>query len=399
MLLGGTISGAGVLSAGGTALRGFGTINTAIDFDSPSNLFADDGTLTINGSILDVGRIGTDDADGVLNVVNPWNTNVAQFVQLEGGTIQGGTMTIDNVNAVSGFGTIASRVINNEAIRASGGTLVVQTAGNDNDWDGATNDASLHAQSNSMLELRDNLTFGFTGTVSMFPGGRVFANGFALDFNPGSSLFLNSDAMYESNRSTDLGGVVTTSAGPASTIKILNNFFLTFESTSSTTLVADLRLENNNIIIEQGATFGGGGALVIPDGSHVVGENLANIGVLLDMQGAFRPGNSEGIGRVDLFDYQQAQHGRTVRRDSRERPSTPLIGWSPAATWCWMAISISISTKSHRACPSCRRWARHSTSSRAIPWSESSTTPMFRACQRDWRSTLNTSATPSNFRW
>jgi hypothetical protein len=38
----------------------------------------------------------------------------------------------------------------------------------------------------------------------------------------------------------------------------------------------------------------------------VVGENLANIGVLLDMQGAFRPGNSEGIGRVDLFDYQQA---------------------------------------------------------------------------------------------
>ena len=252
MLLGGTISGAGVLSAGGTAIRGFGTINTAIDFDSPSNLFADDGTLTINGSILDVGRIGTDDADGVLNVVNPWNTNVAQFVQLEGGTIQGGTMTIDNVNAVSGFGTIASRVINNTGIRASGGTLVVETVGNDNDWDGAANDASLHAQSNATLELRDNLTFAFTGTVSMFPGGKVFANGFALDFNPGSSLFLNSDATYESNRSTDLGGVVTTSAGPASTIKIQNNFFLTFESTSTTTLVADLRLENNNIIIEAG---------------------------------------------------------------------------------------------------------------------------------------------------
>ena len=103
--------------------------------------------MTINGSILDVGRIGTDDADGVLNVVNPWNTNVAQFVQLEGGTIQGGTMTIDNVNAVSGFGTIASRVINNEAIRASGGTLVVQTAGNDNDWDGTTNDASTYTPS------------------------------------------------------------------------------------------------------------------------------------------------------------------------------------------------------------------------------------------------------------
>jgi hypothetical protein len=219
-------------------------------------------------------------------------------------------MTIDNVNALSGFGALASRVINNTGIRASGGTLIVETPGNDNDWDGAANDASLHAQSNSTLELRDNLTFAFTGSVSMFPGGKVFANGFALDFNPGSSLSLNSDATYESNRSTELGGVVTTSAGPASTIKIQNNFFLTFESTSTTTLVADLRLENNNIIIEQGATFNNsGGALVIPDGSHMVGKNLANIGVLLDMQGAFRPGNSEGIGRVDLFDYQQGNTG------------------------------------------------------------------------------------------
>lgn len=310
MLLGGTISGAGVLGADtGIALHGFGTINTGIDFDGASNLFADNGTLTINGSILDVNRIGTDDADGVLNVVNPWNTSVASFVTLNGGTIQGGTMTIDNVNAVSGFGTIASRVINNTGIRASSGTLIVETAGNDNDWDGAANSASLHAQSDSTLELRDNLTFGFTGAVSMFPGGKVFANGFALDFNPGSSLFLNSDATYESNRSTDLGGVVTTSAGPASTIKIQNNFFLTFESTSTTTLVADLRLENNNINIEAGATFSGSGALVIPDGSHVVADNLANIGVLMEMNGAYRPGNFEGIGRVDMFDYQQGETG------------------------------------------------------------------------------------------
>ncbi len=310
MLLGGTIGGAGILGADtGSALHGFGTINTDIDFDGASNLFADDGTLTITGAIVDVARIGTNDVDGVLNVVNAWNTLPASFVTLNGGTIQGGTMTIDNANAVSGFGTIASRVINNTGIRASGGTLVVQTAGNDNDWDGAANNASLHAQSNSTLELRDNATFGFTGAVSMFSGGKVFANGFALDFNPGSSLSLNSNGTYESTSSTDLGGVVTTSAGSASTIKVQNNFFLTFESTNMTSLVADLRLQNNNIIIEQGAAFSGGGALVIPDGSHMVAENLANIGVLLDMQGAFRPGNSEGIGRVDLFDYQQANTG------------------------------------------------------------------------------------------
>ena len=66
---------------------------------------------------------------------------------------------------------------------------------------------------------------------------------------------------------------------------------------------------NNNINIEAGATFSGAGALVVPDGSHMVADNLADIGVLLDMQGALRPGNSEGIGRVDLFDYQQADTG------------------------------------------------------------------------------------------
>ena len=305
---GGTISGAGALGADtGAALHGFGTINTAVDFDGASNLFADDGTLTINGSILDVNRIGTHDVDGILNVVNPWNTSAASFVTLDGGTLQGGTMTIDNVNAAGGFGTIASRVINNTGIRASGGTLVVQTAGNDNDWDGAANNASLNAQPNSTLELRDNATFGFTGTVSTFEGGKVFANGFALDFNPGSNLALGA-GVYESTSSTDIGGAVNVNIGE-STIKVANNFFLTFETGSSTTLGSNLRTVNNNINIEAGATFAGGGALIVPDGSHLVADNLANIGVLLDMQGAFRPGNFNGIGRVDLFDYQQGDTG------------------------------------------------------------------------------------------
>ena len=85
-----------------------------------------------------------------------------------------------------------------------------------------------------------------------------------------------------------------------------NNRFLSFETGSATTLNANLQLQNNNIIIEAGATFSGAGALAIPDGSHAVAENSANIGVLLDMQGSFRPGNSQGIARVDLFDFQLA---------------------------------------------------------------------------------------------
>ena len=56
-LAGGTINGPGLLNAtGGKGLHGFGTINANIDFDGGgSALRANNGTLTINGSILDVG--------------------------------------------------------------------------------------------------------------------------------------------------------------------------------------------------------------------------------------------------------------------------------------------------------------------------------------------------------
>jgi hypothetical protein len=307
-LVGGTISGAGLLSTNANIeLRGFGTINTGIDFDG--NLFADNGTLTVNGAILDAARVGTRDADGILNVVNAWNTSVSTFVTLDGGELKGGTMTINNANGVSGIGLVSSRVINNTRLRASSGTLVAQTAANDNDWDGAGSGV-LAAINAGTLELRDvGAAFGFTGTVEATTNSRVLANGFALDFNPGSNLNLTAST-YESTSSTDIGGAVTIGAGGSSTIKVANNFFLTFETGSTTTLNGNVSLLNNNINIEQGAAFiNGGGALVIPDGSHLVADNLADIDVLLDMQGAFRPGNFNGIGRVDLFDYQQSNTG------------------------------------------------------------------------------------------
>jgi hypothetical protein len=200
-------------------------------------------------------------------------------------------------------------VASNFIVGQAHATHVFQTAGNDNDWDGAANTGVLEAEQNKTLELRDvGASFAFGGGVTVAANGRVFANGFALDFNPGSSINLT-NGTYESTSSTDIGGTVTVNAGPESKIKVENNFFLTFETGSSTTLNGNLRLENNNINIEQGATFAGGGALVIPDGSHVVADNLADIGVLLEMSGAFRPGNFEGIGRVNLFDYQQTSAG------------------------------------------------------------------------------------------
>lgn len=310
VMAGGTIGGAGTLAANDAReLRGFGNIGASIDFDNTARLRADDGTLTISGTILDVGVIGTADNDGVLNVTNAWNNSVAEGVALLGGTVQGGAITNDSPNGVQGFGSVTARVVNNtQLLSFNGGTLVFQTAGNDNDWDGATNAGLLRATNGTALELRDNATFGFTGTVQANPGGHVFANGFALDFNPGSTLNLGA-GFYESTSSTDIGGTVTVAAGADSTIKVANNFFLTLETGSSTTLTGNLRLENNNINIEAGATFSGAGALIIPDGSHFVGDNGASINVLVDNEGAFRPGNFEGIGTVTVKDYQQTNSG------------------------------------------------------------------------------------------
>lgn len=306
---GGTITGVGVLGADtDVELIGFGTINTQIDFDGSAGFYADNGTLTILGTILDAGQIGTADADGTLHVTNAWNNSVTAGLQLHGGTLSGGTITNDTTAGISGNGLVTARVINNSQLFASlGGPLIFDTPGDDNDWDGTTGAGELEATSvtGTDLELRDNATFGFTGTVRANTNNTVFANGFALDFNPGSTLSLATGGTYRSTSSTDIGGVVTVGVGGA-TIEVANNSFLTFETGSSTTLGSNLQLKNNNINIEDGATFSGAGALIIPDGSHMVIDNQADVGVLLDMQGALRPGNFNGIGRVNLFEMQMS---------------------------------------------------------------------------------------------
>lgn len=309
-LAGGTIGGLGAIGAdSGKELRGFGTINTSIDFDGTAKLRADGGTLTINGAIVDADTVGTADADGTFHGTNAWNNGVTAGVQLNGGVVSGGAMTNDVPAGVSGHGLVSARVINNSRLSATDGTLVVQTGANDNDWDGAGGGQLRAIGGGNVLEIRDTgAAFAFSGNVTATNGGRVYANGFGLNFQPASTIDLTA-ATLQTDESTDLGGSVTVAAGLPSTIQVQNNRFLTFEAGSSTTLNGNLQLVNNNINVEAGATFSGAGAVVIPDGSHLVVDNLANVGVLLDMQGAFRPGNFEGIGRVDLLDYQQAGTG------------------------------------------------------------------------------------------
>ena len=130
-----------------------------------------------------------------------------------------------------------------------------------------------------------------------------------------------------------------------------------------TTLNGNLRLENNNINIEAGATFSGAGRSSFPTAATWWPTTWPTSASLLDMQGAFRPGNSEGIGRVDLFDYQQANTGELYVELTGNCAQCVRSLWSlsgDAVVDGYLNIDID-----EFAGSSCRRSVRRSTSSPA----------------------------------
>lgn len=306
-IAGGTINGpATVFAADDKALYGFGTVNADLEFPG-GHIRADNGTLTINGDILEANQIGTSDADGILNVANPWNTDVASQVILVGGELRGGTISNDGGNGIAGQGLVAARVINESRLRASQGTLVVQTAANDNDWDGANGMGRLEASSGT-LELRDDAFVGFQGDAQLFPQGELFANGFELAFASGSSLAMSTGARVRSTHDMHFAGTLTTNAGAEPAEIDVPEF--TLEAVSTVTLNNTLRLEGANTRIAAGATFAGGGTLFIPDGSTVQLQDNADVDVLIQNQGTLELGlaaapNAQASG----LDYQQDAAG------------------------------------------------------------------------------------------
>ena len=305
-LEGGTINGPGEISAtSGRALVGNGTINASIDFDGTSQLLADDGMLTLTSAIQDVGTLGTADSDGILEVTSGWTTSDTDLVRLLGGEVRGATITNDGAGGIVGNGLVSARVVNTTNINAqNGGTLIVETALNNNDWDGATNSGQLIASTGN-LELRDNAAFLFQGQVIVGSGQNVFANGFEIEFEPSATLNLT-NGLYRSTNATDFGGDINVFAGGASRIQISGT--AVFENGSSAMLNDDLLLDNANSVVQVGASFVGGGDLVnlpnrtltLLDGS-VVGVQVVNEGNL-EIDGA-------GIGRADAADYVQASTG------------------------------------------------------------------------------------------
>src|SRR4051812_164970 len=313
VMAGGTINGPGTLAANtGRGLRGFGTVGAPVDFDGTAAIFADNGTLTINGAITDVGTIGTTGVTpGTLNIPAAWNSSIADFVNMNGGTLQGGTITVANSNGISGRGMVTSRVINNTRLSATtfGQSLIFQTAANDNDWDGAGNIGLLEATNGGTLEVRDNATFAYGGTVTVTGASRVYANGFGLTFATTSAINLTASTL-QTDETSSFSGPIVVGAGADSTINLQVNRFLDINSTSTVALNGNLRLVSNNASIKAGVTFSGSGAVIVPAGSHLVPEANANINALLVNQGTIRPAGFDIVGAVTLKDYQQTDSGQ-----------------------------------------------------------------------------------------
>ena len=303
ILNGGTViggpDGPGILAADdGKALHGFGTLDVDIEFIGNSNLIAENGELTMNGDLFDVGRLGTSGAAAVLDMNIPWNTNSTEQVLLQGGVLQGGaTITNDGVNGIDGFGEVTAKIINNTRISANGGTMIYNQK--TNDWDGTTNTGQIIAD-NGNVELQDTSEFLFNGTVQAGPGREVVTNGFSLEFSPTSSLILTGGT-YRSSHSADFGGSITTNAGSDSTLQIGGT--ATIQNSSTTNLLGNLQLDNLETVVEPGATFAGGGSLISTTGNTLRLLDGADVDVLLENNGTLALGNSPG--QTTGLDFQQ----------------------------------------------------------------------------------------------
>lgn len=293
LIVGGTVLGPGEFqTVHDTALHGHGYIQAPVRFfGDTSELRADNGLLQIAGQIIDMGVIGTADTDGILDILNPWSTNVTHRVHLMGGELRGDPITNNGVNGIAGFGSVTARVDNRTRLAAEGGTLIV--ANMLTDWDGANGLGTLEAISGD-LTLIGQGEGSFDGTAKIGNGHVLFIVGFPLDFAPASDLFMSGGTL-KSDAIQTLAGRFELTKNPAS-----------FETQAvflpTSVNFVDQRLNlRQNTEIRAGAAFTGAGDLTNNSTGILTLRDGVNIGVLLRILGTtLLEENAVGHASTDL---------------------------------------------------------------------------------------------------
>ncbi|MGC9450579.1 MAG: beta strand repeat-containing protein [Oceanipulchritudo sp.] len=286
-LNGGLIDGPGLLGADDLAgLKGYGVINTDLDFDNLSELTANGGLLDVNGEILDIGTLRTDGASAILDLALPFDSALTDngITLFNGGRIQGAEITVSDTMApfeqnLRGNGTVQNRIINNHQIRAGGGTLTLENANNDLDGNEDPRVGLLYADSGDLV-LNNSSLFPFDGTVRINSGYEVFANGFELRFQSASTLRFYGGT-FRSTESTGFFGTIEVNVGGGS-IEIPGTATLWM---GEVTLNGALELACDNTIINGSVDFFGTGTLRNPSGSQLTLYNGVNIPGSLENNG------------------------------------------------------------------------------------------------------------------
>lgn len=308
-LEGGVIQGNGELRASpGRAMVGSGTIDVQVDFDGNAELRAKDGFLRVTSTIEDVGVIGTADDTGVLEVTHPWNTAVADRVELLGGQVRGAAIT--NNGHITGRGTVFPlSLVNNGSIAASGGTLVVNSALDTIDLDGAGGATGrLHAVAGDL-------------TIADLPGdpfdGRAFV-GIGRTLTLAEGWFLGASGTIE------LGGAPGSPATVAGSAQVIDGRVVVsgptrfdintiFSGTSSvfTSAAGDsLELVRSGQVYP-GASLTGPGTLRVANGGTLMLVADSTVGMSLFNDGVLRVDTETDTGIVSAQRFTQTAGGVT----------------------------------------------------------------------------------------
>jgi hypothetical protein len=306
-LLGGTVSGSGVLRAVNAHLRGFGAVLSSVDFQPGTSLLADDGQLTLGGALLSVPPlIGTADSDGVLQVVNDWTLPAGKLLSMNGGIVRGGDVTL--TGHLVGHGALQSNdLTNNGAIVAEHGqTLTIDTtSAPDLDGTGTLAEVAAHlveaVQGNLLVVKTPGDVFGATLTIG--PGrSATFQNGWTLDA-PGT---LNMTSATLAGGPGMLQGAV-----------VVNDFARItapshFDTGSSTALdeMGDTLHFQNDATIGSGAVFSGNGRILVSDNSTLTLAPGAAVDVQLENKA--RVAIASGAGSATTKSFTQSTDGTLV---------------------------------------------------------------------------------------
>lgn len=295
----GTVSGAGTLAAiEGAALHGHGSLATCMDFaGDKSEIRAAGGTLLVSGAVLHAGVIGKADDEAILNMTQPWNTDVTTRLELKGGRVTGGAITNGSGNGegnIVGFGVLApSKLVNEGAIAAKGGKLVIDSALHP-DLDGTGAEQGKLAALNGDLSVTSTLSDAFGGVASVGPGHDLgFEAGWRLDA-AGVLQLEGGNSSFESARVSGglqvLAGTVTVKrvAALAATTQLQSGAQVHLEQPD-----AVLRLEADSEMAA-GVLVDGAGQLHNVTGSTLGLHDGANLGVALNNSGRLVLGDAQG---------------------------------------------------------------------------------------------------------